>query len=139
MNNHLLLFFSRFYKRLEILRGTATLLSECRFDGLPLDSSLSNGVGKHDDEEERLKNAVLEVANKSWAPYSESPSGVALMDMEGMCLRGETIVAAVLVGKGEAKIKQEDTTRLFLRLLSPKCASLRCLINDSLVKHQKHL
>ncbi|CAN4098760.1 unnamed protein product [Withania somnifera] len=98
-----------------------------------------------------VKIAALEAANDSHAPYSGCPSGVALMDCEGKIYRGsyvesaaynpslapvqaalvafvagggagyERIVAAALVEKKGAKIRQEDTARLFLKLVSPKC------------------
>ncbi|OIT02301.1 PREDICTED: cytidine deaminase 1-like [Nicotiana attenuata] len=98
-----------------------------------------------------LKIAALEAANDSHAPYSGCPSGVALMDSEGKIYRGsyvesaaynpslgpvqaalvayvagggggyERIVAAALVEKEGAKVRQEDTARLFLKMVSPKC------------------
>lgn len=98
-----------------------------------------------------VRIAALEAANDSHAPYSGCPSGVAIMDSEGKIYRGsyvesaaynpslgpaqaalvafvagggggyERIVAAALVEKEGAKVKQEDTARLFLKLVSPKC------------------
>ncbi|KAH0655659.1 hypothetical protein KY285_030541 [Solanum tuberosum] len=98
-----------------------------------------------------LRIAALEGANDSHAPYSGCPSGVAIMDYEGKIYRGsyvesaaynpslgpvqaalvdfvaeggggyERIVAAALVEKEGAKVRQEDTARIFLKLVSPKC------------------
>ncbi|OVA08458.1 CMP/dCMP deaminase [Macleaya cordata] len=49
----------------------------------------SNGFHTdHDEEFSRLKNAALEAANKSHAPYSGCPSGVALMDSAGKVYKG---------------------------------------------------
>ncbi|KDP28209.1 hypothetical protein JCGZ_13980 [Jatropha curcas] len=99
-----------------------------------------------------LKYEALEAANKSHAPYSKCPSGVALMDCEGKIYRGsyiesaaynpslgpaqaaivsylvkgggggyEKIVAAVLVEKEGAVVRQEYTARLLLQTISSKC------------------
>lgn len=98
-----------------------------------------------------LKAAALEAANESHAPYTNCPSGVALMDSEGKVYKGsyaesaaynptlgpfqaaliafvagggggyEQIVAAALAEKEETKVKQEDTVRLLLKAVSPKC------------------
>ncbi|KAM7512969.1 hypothetical protein LguiB_011844 [Lonicera macranthoides] len=98
-----------------------------------------------------LKNLALKAANNSHAPYSGSPSGVALMDCDGGICSGsymesaaynpslgpvqaalvayvagggggyERILAAVLVEKGGAVVRQEDTARLLLKVISPKC------------------
>ncbi|GAB2294404.1 chitin deacetylase cda1 [Dionaea muscipula] len=96
--------------------------------------------------------AALEAANKSHAPYSRCPSGVALMDADGRIYKGsymesaaynpslgpaqaaavayvaavggagyDRIVAAVLVEKEEAVVRQDVTVRLFLKAISPKC------------------
>ncbi|KAB1209311.1 Cytidine deaminase 1 [Morella rubra] len=112
---------------------------------LPSCNGFSDGHGE-------LRYAALEAANKSHAPYSECPSGVALMDGEGKVYKGsytesaaynpslgpvqaalvayvaggdgggyERIVAAVLVEKDGAVVKQEDTARLLLQAISPKC------------------
>ncbi|KAK4342477.1 hypothetical protein RND71_038293 [Anisodus tanguticus] len=97
-----------------------------------------------------LRVAALEAANDSHAPYSGCPSGVAVMDCEGKIYKGsymesaaynpslgpvqaalvsyvagggggyERIVAAALVEKEAAKVRQEDTARLFMKLVSPK-------------------
>ncbi|XP_023757187.1 cytidine deaminase 1 [Lactuca sativa] len=101
--------------------------------------------------EETLITEALEAARGSHAPYSGCPSGVALMDCEGKVYKGsymesaaynpsmmpvqaalvaymvaggggyERIVAAVLVEKEEVLVKQEDTARLMLKYISPKC------------------
>ncbi|XP_073034701.1 cytidine deaminase 1-like [Primulina eburnea] len=106
---------------------------------------------KHDLNEARLRKSALEAANSAYAPYSGCPSGVALMDCEGKVYRGsyiesaaynpslgpvqaalvayvaggvggyERIVAAVLVEKEVAKVRQEDTARMILKAISPKC------------------
>lgn len=121
-------------------------------NGVLNSGNLSNGFYKITEAESTLvRIAALEAANDSHAPYSGCPSGVALMDCEGMIYRGsyvesaaynpslgpvqaafvafvagggagyERIVAAALVEKEGAKLRQEDTTRLFLKLVSPKC------------------
>ncbi|XP_051150470.1 cytidine deaminase 1-like [Andrographis paniculata] len=105
-----------------------------------------------EETETLLREAALDAANRSHAPYSGCPSGVALMDCEGKLYKGsyvesaaynpslgpvqaalvayvaavshggyERIVAAVLVEKEGAKVKQEDTARLLLKAVSPKC------------------
>lgn len=104
------------------------------------------------EDHEELKNAALEAANKSHAPYSGCPSGVALLDSEGKIYKGsymesaaynpslgplqaalvayiaaggggyEKIVAAVLVEKEGALVRQEHTARLLLQTISPLSA-----------------
>ncbi|XP_027342820.1 cytidine deaminase 1-like [Abrus precatorius] len=99
----------------------------------------------------KLKIAALEAANESHAPYSGSPSGVALEDRRGNIYKGsyvesaafnpslgpvqaalvafvaggggdyEEIVCAVLVEKEGAVVKQEHTARLLLQSISPNC------------------
>ncbi|KAL3829975.1 hypothetical protein ACJIZ3_018777 [Penstemon smallii] len=106
---------------------------------------------KYDFDETLLKNSALEAANNSHSPYSGCPSGIALMDCEGKVYKGsyvesaaynpslgpvqaalvayvagggggyERIVAVVLVEKEESKVRQEDTARLLLKAVSPKC------------------
>ncbi|XP_042501715.1 cytidine deaminase 1-like [Macadamia integrifolia] len=46
------------------------------------------------DHEKKLKCAALEAANKSHAPYSVCPSGVALMDVEGRIYKGSYMESA---------------------------------------------
>ncbi|PIN25134.1 Cytidine deaminase [Handroanthus impetiginosus] len=105
----------------------------------------------YEKNETLLREEALEAANNSHAPYSGCPSGVALMDCEGKVYGGsyvesaaynpslgplqaalvayvargggdyERIVSAVLVEKEVAKVKQEDTVRLLLKAVSPKC------------------
>ncbi|XP_019087929.1 PREDICTED: cytidine deaminase 6-like [Camelina sativa] len=98
-----------------------------------------------------LKCRALAAANKSYAPYSESPSGVALK-CDDKVYRGwylesvaynpslgpvqaalvdfvarsggkpfEDITEAVLVEKGDATVVQEDTARIFLKKIAPNC------------------
>ncbi|KAG4999122.1 hypothetical protein JHK87_020194 [Glycine soja] len=99
----------------------------------------------------KLKTAALEAANKSHAPYSGSPSGVALLDCHGNVFKGsymesaafnpslgpvqaalvafvsggggdyDQIVGAVLVEKEDAVVKQESTARLLINSISPNC------------------
>ncbi|KAK4352882.1 hypothetical protein RND71_028400 [Anisodus tanguticus] len=106
---------------------------------------------KTEKENNHVKYAALEAANDSHAPYSGCPSGVALMDCDGKVYNGsyvesaaynpslgpvqaalvafvamgggeyERIVAAALVEKEKAKVRQEDTARLLLNVISPKC------------------
>ncbi|XP_042051030.1 cytidine deaminase 1-like [Salvia splendens] len=112
-------------------------------------AKLSNG--NHEINESLLKQVALEAANDAHAPYSGCPSGVALMDCEGKVYKGsyaesaaynpslgpvqaalvayiargggdyERIVAAALVETKTAKIRQDDTARLLLKVISPKC------------------
>lgn len=107
--------------------------------------------GKHEKNESLLREAALEAANNAHAPYSGCPSGVALMDCEGNVYKGSSvesaaynpslgpvqaalvayiargggdydrIVAAALVEKKSAKVRQDDTARLLLKAISPKC------------------
>ncbi|XP_071908864.1 cytidine deaminase 1-like [Coffea arabica] len=114
--------------------------------------NLSNGFyGDLEESEALLRIEALEAANKSHAPYSGCPSGVALMDPEGKVYRGsyiesaaynpslgpvqaalaayiawggggyERIVAAALVEREGAKVSHEDTARLLFKRVSPKC------------------
>lgn len=107
--------------------------------------------GKHEKNQSILRESALEAANDAHAPYSGCPSGVALMDCEGNVYKGssvesaaynpslgpvqaalvayvargggdyERIVAAALVEKKSAKVRQADTARLLLKAISPKC------------------
>ncbi|PIN05735.1 Cytidine deaminase [Handroanthus impetiginosus] len=106
---------------------------------------------KYEKNETLLRKAALEAANNAHAPYSGCPSGVALMDCEGKVYKGsyvesaaynpsfgpvqaalvayvarggsgyERIVEAALVEEEGAKVRQEDTARLLLKAISPKC------------------
>ncbi|KAG6431705.1 hypothetical protein SASPL_109788 [Salvia splendens] len=117
-------------------------------------AKLSNG--NHEINESLLKQVALEAANDAHAPYSGCPSGVALMDCEGKVYKGsyaesaaynpslgpvqaalvayiargggdyERIVAAALVETKTAKIRQDDTARLLLKVISPKWR-LQCI------------
>ncbi|XP_023744368.1 cytidine deaminase 1 [Lactuca sativa] len=103
------------------------------------------------ENEKNLEKEALAAARASHAPYSGCPSGVALMDCEGKVYKGsymesaaynpsmmpvqaalvaymvaggggyERIVAAVLVEKEGMMVRQEDTARLMLKNVSPKC------------------
>lgn len=129
----------------DLLDEETPLVLERHNNGLSLD--LRNGFS----DEDVLRIAALEAANDSHAPYSGCPSGVAIMDCEGKIYRGcyvesaaynpslgpvqgalvafvagggggyEGIVAAALVEKEGANVRQEDTARMFLKLVSPKC------------------
>lgn len=106
---------------------------------------------KHEKNEYLLREAALEAANNAHAPYSGCPSGVALMDCEGKVYKGsyvesaaynpslgpvqaalvafvargggdyDRIVAAALVENKSAKVRQEDTARMLLKVISSKC------------------
>lgn len=95
--------------------------------------------------------AALEAADDAHAPYSGCASGIALMDCEGKVYRGSyvesaaynpslgpvqaalvayiaggggdygRIVAAALVEKEDAKVRQAATARLLFKAVSPKC------------------
>ncbi|MED6174836.1 hypothetical protein PIB30_072796 [Stylosanthes scabra] len=110
-----------------------------------------NGHGPVVDDE-KLKIAALEAANASHAPYSGSPSGVALVDCDGKVYKGsymesaafnpslgpvqaalvafvagggggyDGIVGAVLVEKEGGPVRQEETARLLMRSISVKYA-----------------
>ncbi|XP_021747080.1 cytidine deaminase 1-like [Chenopodium quinoa] len=117
-----------------------------------------------------LVSAAFEAANRSHAPYSGSPSGVALVDVDGKIYKGcymesaafnpsigpvqaamiafitgsgtgecdagadyKRIVGAVLVEVEGAVVRQEETVRLFLNAVFPKCEFrvLRCQKSSS--------
>ncbi|KAI3443650.1 hypothetical protein Pfo_000315 [Paulownia fortunei] len=112
---------------------------------------INGNCGKYEKNITLLREAALAAANNAHAPYSGCPSGVALMDCEGKVYKGsyvesaaynpsfgpvqaalvayvasggggyERIVAAALVEKEMAKVRQEDTARLLLKAVSPKC------------------
>ncbi|CAI8619675.1 unnamed protein product [Vicia faba] len=113
--------------------------------------TLPNGVCNGETLDTKLKIAALEAANKSHAPYSDSPSGVAIVDCYRKIYKGsyvesaafnpslgplqaavvvfiaggggeyDEIVGAVLVEKDGAVVRQEGTVRLLLNAISPKC------------------
>ncbi|XP_071742376.1 cytidine deaminase 1-like [Rutidosis leptorrhynchoides] len=113
-----------------------------------LSNGYSELVKKNDGN---LEGLALEAACESHAPYSGCPSGVSLMDCHGNAYKGsymesaaynpsmmpvqaalvaymvaggigyERIVAAVLVEKEGGMVRQEDTARLMLKHISPKC------------------
>ncbi|KAJ1408157.1 Cytidine/deoxycytidylate deaminase, zinc-binding domain [Sesbania bispinosa] len=141
----------------DLLPKHAPLLLEPHNNGLTLrqeDESRSNGgdiCNGHVIDDAKLRVAALEAANKSHAPYSDSPSGVALVDSRGKVYKGSyvesaafnpslgpvqaavvafvaggggeygEIVGAVLVEKDGAAVKQEQTARLILHSISPNC------------------
>ncbi|KAL5771040.1 hypothetical protein ACOSP7_015194 [Xanthoceras sorbifolium] len=75
-----------------LLEKDVPLLLETHHNGLLFNSnhqSISNG-----QISEKLKYAALGVANKSHAPYSKCPSGVALMDCEGKLYTGSYMESA---------------------------------------------
>lgn len=123
-----------------------------RFDLDENSCNLSNGFSERFVKNETvLKQAALEAANNSHAPYTRCPSGVALMDCDGKVHRGsytesaaynpslgpvqaalvsfiagggggyERIVAAALVEMEGGDVCQEDTAMLLLKKVSPKC------------------
>ncbi|CAJ1951616.1 unnamed protein product [Sphenostylis stenocarpa] len=136
-------FLSHHFGPHDLLPKTAPLLLEHRHNALSLPIPQSN--------DPNLMLPALEAANNSHAPYSASPSGVALLDSKGNVFKGsyiesaaynpslgplqaalvafivggggdyDEIVAAVLVEKEGAVIKQEPTARLLLHSISPRC------------------
>ncbi|CAL5215035.1 unnamed protein product [Lathyrus oleraceus] len=139
----------------DLLSQQTPLFLEPRNNGLTLlplpTQKLPNGVCNGDTIDMKLKIAALEAANKSHAPYSDSPSGVAIVDCNGKIYKGsyvesaafnpslgplqaavvafiaggggeyDEIVGAVLVEKDGAVVKQEGTVRLLMEAISPKC------------------
>ncbi|CAJ1937144.1 unnamed protein product [Sphenostylis stenocarpa] len=141
----------------DLLSLRAPLLLEPRHNALTLNSDNLNNINNHAAicnghvDSHKLKIAALEAANKSHAPYSGSPSGVALLDRHGNLYKGSylesaafnpslgpvqaaliafvaagggdyhQIVDAILVEKEDAIVKQEHTARLLLGTISPDC------------------
>ncbi|TKY60785.1 Cytidine deaminase 1 [Spatholobus suberectus] len=138
----------------DLLPLRAPLLLEPHHNALTLrrqEDNLSGGPCNGHVASDKLKVAALEAANKSHAPYSGSPSGVALLDRDGNVFKGsyvesaafnpslgplqaalvafvaggggdyDRIVAAVLVEKDGAAVKQDGTARLLLHSISPNC------------------
>ncbi|KAK4283947.1 hypothetical protein QN277_000844 [Acacia crassicarpa] len=139
----------------DLLPDDIPLLLEPRHNGLNFSGEINNsptGIcnnGYHPNE--KLKYAALEAANKSHAPYSGSPSGVALIDSDGKIYKGsyiesaaynpsmgpvqaalvsyvaggggdyQQVVGAVLVEKEGAVVKQEQTAKLLLQSISSQC------------------
>ncbi|KAK4746801.1 hypothetical protein SAY87_025838 [Trapa incisa] len=117
----------------------------------PIDNGLRLAGDSLPDGRKDLVSAALAAANKSYAPYSGCPSGLALMDSDGNVYSGsyvesaafnpsfgpvqaalvaylsdgggdyEKIVAAVLVEKEGAAVRQEQMARLLVGLISPGC------------------
>lgn len=118
---------------------------------LPKESTGNQNGVAHGGDLEKLTRAALDAANVSHAPYSKCLSGVALMDADGRIYKGsymesaaynpsvgpvqaaviayvagggdgyEKIAAAVLVEKDGVVVKQEQTARLLLQMISPEC------------------
>ncbi|TKY44511.1 Cytidine deaminase 1 [Spatholobus suberectus] len=141
-------FLSHHFGPHDLLPKSVPLLLEPRHNALslPIPENTNNNLPSAN-----LKLAALEAANNSHAPYSASPSGVALLDSKGNVYKGsyiesaaynpslgplqaavvafvaggggeyEEIVAAVLVEKEGAVIKQEHTVRLLLHSIAPHC------------------
>ncbi|KAF8400982.1 hypothetical protein HHK36_014285 [Tetracentron sinense] len=86
----------------DLLDKDVPLLLEPHHNGLIFKDNLSNPSsnpnnrcnGVADYKEDELKFAALEAANKSHAPYSGCPSGVALMDSKGKIYRGSYVESA---------------------------------------------
>ncbi|KAK7314343.1 hypothetical protein VNO77_32863 [Canavalia gladiata] len=142
----------------DLLPKGVPLLLEPHHNALFLPSNLNYPNAK-------LKLAALEAANHSHAPYSVSPSGVALLDSQGNLYKGsyiesaaynpslgplqaaliafissgggdyDEIVAAVLVEKEGAIVKQEHTAHLLLHSISPHCHFKAFLATSSALHH----
>ncbi|KAF8388835.1 hypothetical protein HHK36_025515 [Tetracentron sinense] len=90
----------------DLLGKDVPLLLEPHHNGLILNDNgnipnsnpqnLCNGIADSEasQEEIELKFAALEAANRSHAPYSGCPSGVALMDLEGKIYKGSYMESA---------------------------------------------
>lgn len=131
----------------DLLPESASLFLEPIENGLSLVPEIQNGLHKSRD----LISDALAAANKSHAPYSNCPSGVALLDRDGNVYRGsytesaafnpsfgpvqaalaayvssggggyDRITVAVLVEKKGAAVQQESVARLLVGLISPDC------------------
>ncbi|RYR19780.1 hypothetical protein Ahy_B03g064669 isoform B [Arachis hypogaea] len=136
---------------LDLFPEGSPFLLEPRNNGLKL-TARTRMNRDDEDENEKLKIAALEAANASHAPYSGSPSGVALVDCGGKVYKGsymesaafnpslgpvqaavvafvagggggyDEIVGAVLVEKEGAPVRQEETARLLMRSISATCS-----------------
>ncbi|KAJ4708629.1 Cytidine deaminase [Melia azedarach] len=152
----------------DLLDKDVPLLLETHHNGLSFVNEDGNDHqnlcnGQISEHSVTLKSAALEAANKSHAPYSKCPSGVAIMDSEGKIYKGsymesaaynpslgpvqaalvayvaggngggyERIVAAVLVEKEGPIVGQEQTARMLLQVISPKCQFnvFHCCLNN---------
>lgn len=112
-------------------------------------SPQNNFLKLKEDSDFLLVNEALKAANKSYSPYTKSPSGIALRTKDGKIYRGsyienaaynpslsplqaalvslvsdkknyEDIVEAVLVEKEGAIIGQEDISKELLKHIAPK-------------------
>ncbi|XP_045792266.1 cytidine deaminase 1-like [Trifolium pratense] len=61
---------------------------------LDLEASIDDSIAESNGYTNQLKVAALEAANESHAPYSESPSGVALLDSSGNVYKGSYMESA---------------------------------------------
>ncbi|CAJ2636563.1 unnamed protein product [Trifolium pratense] len=61
---------------------------------LDLEASIDDSIAGSNGYTNQLKVAALEAANESHAPYSESPSGVALLDSSGNVYKGSYMESA---------------------------------------------
>lgn len=134
----------------DLLGEDVPLVLEQHNNGLSFSNKSETFSNKSPTFSNDLIKAALEAANKSHAPYSLCPSGVAILDSEGKIFKGwymesaaynpsmgpvraalvnyivsggvgyDKIVAAVLVEKEVALVKQEQTARLLLQTISPK-------------------
>ncbi|KAM5547418.1 cytidine deaminase 1-like [Rosa sericea] len=134
----------------DLLDEDVPLVLEKHNNGLSFSNKPETFSNKSPTFSDDLINHALEAANRSHAPYSLCPSGVAILDGEGKIYKGwymesaaynpsmgpvraalvdyivsggggyEEIVAAVLVEKEGALVKQEQTARLLLQTISPK-------------------
>ncbi|KAL2321386.1 hypothetical protein Fmac_030355 [Flemingia macrophylla] len=139
-------FLARHFGPHHLLPHTEPLLLEPRHNALAL--ALNPNPNPNPSS---LALEALEAANRSHAPYSACPSGVAVLDSKGGVFKGSyiesaaynpslgpvqaalvgficggggdysEIVEAVLVEKDDALIKQDHSARLLLHSLSPHC------------------
>ncbi|XP_031252365.1 cytidine deaminase 1-like [Pistacia vera] len=82
----------------DLLEKDVPLILETHQNGLSFvsDNDDDGGYDKccNGEASESLKFAALEAANKSHAPYSKCPSGVAIMDSEGKVYKGSYMESA---------------------------------------------
>ncbi|KAK3210518.1 hypothetical protein Dsin_015224 [Dipteronia sinensis] len=77
----------------DLLDKDVPLLLETHQNGLKFNGYHQNNIC-NGQISEKLKLAALDAANKSHAPYSKCPSGVALMDCEGKFYQGSYMESA---------------------------------------------
>lgn len=124
----------------DLLSDEFPLLMEPRYNGIEFDSFISRDT---------LFEAALSAANKSYAPYSESPSGIAIQMRSGEILTGsylesaaynpslpplqsaiislvsrghvyEDIMNVVLIERDNAKVQFRTTLSSFLHRIAPE-------------------